>query len=300
MAMTQPQYDGTRFEDATTPERDPATPGRYLATMSDQWNAPVLPHGGVACALALRAAEAEIDLPDQRLRTMSAVFAGQVAPGPVEIDTTVLRRGRSMSQATAHLRNVGSEAGHHVTAAFGASRVGAEFVDVTPPDVLGPGQSEPFRPPDGVDPDPENFWGRVEGRLALGNGWWEEGWKGTSSDRAQWYRYVDPPTTPTGDLDPLAVVALCDTMPGAVFQRLGHRTWNAYVPSVDLTVHLFQAAGTGWLLASNRARYSGDGYASVEMEIWDRDRGLVAYATQVMLFSFPEGVPPAEELRPST
>ena len=32
---------------------------------------------------------------------------------------------------------------------------------------------------------------------------------------------------------------------------------------------------------------AGDGYASVELELWDPARGLVAYATQVMFFSFP-------------
>jgi hypothetical protein len=36
------------------------------------------------------------------------------------------------------------------------------------------------------------------------------------------------------------------------------------------------------------------------MELWDPDRGLVAYGTQVMFFSFPGGPPPPEQLRPRT
>ena len=45
------------------------------------------------------------------------------------------------------------------------------------------------------------------------------------------------------------------------------------------------------MLAVNRARHAGDGYASLEMEMWDADGvapTLVAYATQVMFFSFPK------------
>jgi len=297
MPVTRPRSSTARFEDATTVVADPDVAGRYLVEMSDQWNAPLIPHGGVATAVALRAAEAELGVPGQRLRTVNTVFAGQVRPGPAQIDVNVLRRGRSMSQVVAHLHNVGAEAGHQVTAVFGASRVGVEFVDATPPAAPGPEDSEPFRPPDDVDEYPVNFWEHVEGRLAVGHGWWEEGWAGTSSERAMWYRYVNPPTTAEGHLDPFALVALCDTMPGAVFERLGHRGWNAYVPSVDLTVHVLQDAAPGWLLAANRARFSGDGYGSVEMELWDPDRGLVAYATQIMIYSFPDGPPPPEELR---
>jgi hypothetical protein len=46
------------------------------------------------------------------------------------------------------------------------------------------------------------------------------------------------------------------------------------------------------VLAHNRARYAGDGYASADMALWDcgpdgADRPLlVAYATQLFLFSF--------------
>ena len=51
-----------------------------------------------------------------------------------------------------------------------------------------------------------------------------------------------------------------------------------------------QAGGPGWLLAHNKARWAGDGYASVDMALWDpTDRSLVAYATQMMFFTFPEG-----------
>ncbi len=53
-----------------------------------------------------------------------------------------------------------------------------------------------------------------------------------------------------------------------------------------------------WLLGHNRAHHAGEGYASVEMELWDPALGLVAYATQMMFFSFPDGPPLPEQRRP--
>jgi acyl-CoA thioesterase len=69
-------------------------------------------------------------------------------------------------------------------------------------------------------------------------------------------------------------------------------------PSADLTVHILRDSAADWLLTVNRARHAGDGYASVEKELWDPARGLVAYATQMSFFSFPGGPPPANKRRP--
>ena len=81
-------------------------------------------------------------------------------------------------------------------------------------------------------------------------------------------------------------------MPGAVGERLGPRAREWFAPSVDLTVHILDDCRSATLLGHNRARHAGDGYASVDMALWDlgldqRDEPrLVAYATQLFLFSF--------------
>jgi hypothetical protein len=36
------------------------------------------------------------------------------------------------------------------------------------------------------------------------------------------------------------------------------------------------------------------------MELWDPARGLVAYGTQIMFFSFSDGSPTPEQRRPAT
>jgi acyl-CoA thioesterase len=68
-----------------------------------------------------------------------------------------------------------------------------------------------------------------------------------------------------------------------------------YAPSADLTIHLLGDHRADWVLARNRAHHAGDGYASLEVELWDADtRTLVAFATQMMIFTFPDGPPPPE------
>lgn len=270
--------------------------GSYRADLGEHWNCPIVPHGGIVMATAARAMQAALADPAQKLRSVNGVFAGQVADGPVEIEVTVLRRGRSVSQLRAELRNPGAAAGFSALAVFGAEREGFTFTDARVPDgVPAPLESRSFRdpPPPGYDDgEPFNFWQYVEGRKALGHAPWDD-YEATSSLRALWYRFDDPPRADDGTWDPLALVTLCDTMPGAVGERLGpdarQRRWLP--PSADLTVHVLGEARSDWVLAVNRARHAGDGYASADMELWDVDGPaprLVAYGTQTMIFSFPK------------
>lgn len=291
---------GNPFADETAVERDPSPPGdgvtaRYRAAIGEVWNLRPLPQGGVVSAIALRAMAAELDDPSQRLRTMHTTFAAQVTHGPVRVDVEVLRRGRSMSHLRAEVANVDSRRGHLTTAVFGAPRQGFEFTDLEPPAVPPPDACPSFRDPvpDGVeDFPPMRFWDeRVEGRAAIGHPHWEE-YEPDRAERAMWYRFDDTPFTDDGSVDPLALVVLVDTMPGAVGERVGPsgRLW--FAPSVDLTVHLLEECRSPWVLAHNRARHAGDGYASADMALWDCGMDgtgtprLVAYGTQVFLFTF--------------
>jgi acyl-CoA thioesterase len=276
---------GTFGEDVVV---EAAGPGRYRAELGHEWDLAPLPQGGVVASFALRAAEAEVGDPSQQLRTCTAVFAGQVAAGELEIDVRVLRRGRSASQVAADVRNRGADAGTTTLAVFGGPRRGPYFVDVEPPPVKPPAECLSFRdppPPEVGWPDPLPFWTRVEGRAALGHPPWERH-QPTTSDVAAWVRFDDPPLLADGSLDPLGVLTLADRMPGSVSERLGHDGEPWFAPSADLTVHFFEPARTRWLLAHDRARWADDGWASAETTLWGEDGTLVAYATQMMLFTY--------------
>jgi acyl-CoA thioesterase len=289
---------GNVFLDSTSVAAD--GPGRYTGTVDEVWNLRPLPQGGIITALAVRAMAHTLDDPTQRVRTLHTAFVAQVAHGPVTSDVELLRKGRTMSQLRAEVANVGTGRGHVTTAVFGATRPGFEFTDLTPPSVPPPAECPSFRdppPPGAVTFPPTPFWDDVvEGRSALGHPPWEE-YVPDRAERAMWYRFDDPPYLDDGTLDPLAVVVLADTMPGAVGEKIGPQPRMWFAPSVDLTVHLLEDCRSPWLLAHNRARHAGDGYASADMALWDcgpdgtgSNPRLVAYATQIFLFTFP---PPA-------
>ena len=263
--------------------------GIYHASIDESWNLQSLPQGGVIAAVALRTMSDALADPTQRLRTMHTLFIGQVADGDLEIDVEILRRGRSMSHIRAHVRNPGASNGHITTAVFGATREGFDFTELRRPLVPPPEQCPSFRdpPPPGVPEfEPNPFWAtRVEGRAALGVAPWEDV-DDRAAEQAIWYRFDDTPWIDGGDrMDPFAIVLLADTMPGAIGQRVGptERPW--FGPSVDLTVHMCSDCHADWILGHNTARWAGDGYASVDMALWDGDT-LIAYATQTSFFTF--------------
>lgn len=267
---------------------------RYRTEVSDIWNCPIVPHGGLVTAVATRAMQLELDEPEQRLRTVTTVFAGAVQPGPVEIDVTVLRRGRSISQLSATMRNAGADAGLTAMAVFGADRPGFSFTDLVMPEAGSPEQYPSFREvaaENGEGAFHFNFWDHADGRVVKGHSRWDDFPPSPTSEKVYWYRFDEPPFLDGGVLDPLALVTLGDTMPGAVAEKIGsdHPVWLP--PSADLTVHVLGEARSEWVLARNRCRWAGDGYASLEMELWDPNGGLVAFATQIAFFVFPEGPP---------
>ena len=267
---------------------------RFTTVISDRWQLAMAPQGGVVAAIAVRAMERVLGHPEQTLRTMTALFAGVVGGGPVEVDVQVLRRGRSMSQLSATVRNPGQEAGLTALAAFGGPRRGFDFTELAMPDVPGPDGLRSFRDPlpDGVvfefDRPMMPFWeGVIESRPVIGRAPWEP-FEDGPAEAAFWYRLDDPPLTGGGLLDVAGPVVMCDTMPSSVGQKLGPDAGQWFAPSVDYTLHVFRSARPGWFLAHHRARHAGDGYASVDLALWDPSGPhLVAYGTQVMLFSFP-------------
>jgi acyl-CoA thioesterase len=274
----------------------------YVVDLDPRWNCPRVTHGGTATAVVAATMRNELDEPTQRLRTISAFFASPVGPGPAELDVSVLRRGRSVSQVMASLRNQGGTSGLTAVAAFGVDRPSFEFTDISMPQVPEPAAARSTRVGmDRVPPEHRNpYWqpGGAEMRLAIGSTSAED-WQPTSTVAA-WYRYDEPPMGPGEVLDPLAVLALCDVMPMAVSERMGwyRGVTPSVVVNVDLTVHLLADACSAWILGVNRAHAVGGGYASVQHELWDEHGTLVAFATAVLVQSFPDGVPPADQLRP--
>jgi acyl-CoA thioesterase len=147
-------------------------------------------------------------------------------------------------------------------------------------------------PPELAALGPPPFWTRVEVRRALGHAPWDD-YVPTTSDSASWLRFRDPPVLADGSLDPLAVLTLTDRMPGSVSEKIGNTGAPWFAPSVDLTVHLLEPLRTEWVLAHDRSRWADEGWASAEVTLWDEHGTVVAYATQMMLFTMLDEPRPA-------
>ena len=267
--------------------------GRYAATIDPMWNLRPIPQGGIVTAITLRAMQDALADPAQRLRTLHTTFVAQVTDGPVTVDVDILRRGRSMSHVRGDIANDGAARGHTTSAVFGAARRGFEFTDLRAPDHPHPDDCPSWRdpPPPGVPPfEPMPFWLQVEGRAVLGHAPWEE-YVPDRAETVSWHRFDDPPFLDDGTIDPLGLVVLADTMPGAVGEKLG-RNSEWFAPSVDLYVHILDQCCSPWVLMHNTARHAGGGYASADMALWDcgpdcdQEPRLVVYATQLFLFTF--------------
>jgi acyl-CoA thioesterase len=288
---------GSPFAVATASVPSPAGSGRYEGLIDESWTLVPLPQGGVVTAAAVRAMEAELGQESQSLRSLHTTFVAPVSHGAVDITVEVLRKGRSMSQLRAEVRNPAAARGHLTTAVFGAPRRGFEFTDLAPPAGFVPlDKAQSFRdpPPPGTAPfTPMPFWEqRLEGRAALGHAPWED-YRPGRAEHGTWYRMDEPPMRADGTLDPLALIVMADTMPGAVAEKLGPQHRHGWFsPSADLTVHLLGPCRSEWVFAHNLARHAAQGYASADMTLWDfgpdgSDEGrVVAYATQVCFFTF--------------
>ena len=57
---------------------------------------------------------------------------------------------------------------------------------------------------------------------------------------------------------------------------------TAWVPTVELTVHVRARPVPGWLAASFRTRFLVEGYLEVDGEVWDTAGHLVALSRQLV------------------
>ncbi|MGE3497182.1 MAG: acyl-CoA thioesterase [Candidatus Binatia bacterium] len=265
-----------------------AAPGWYTAELPDAWSFHT-PSGGALMSVAMRAMQEELSEPALRPLSATTVFCSPVPAGGLEVRVEVLRHGGAAAQLRAQLSSTSVPGpGLDVSATFVRARSGmADMIDARPPPVPPPAECPSFDElPPPPDPRPR-FFRNVESRLALGDVWWEKGWKPGAARTARWFRYAVPQRLPDGRLDPLAIPPLADTMPPAVVQKLGPDHPPFFAPSLDLTVHFLDDTSSEWLLVSAHSRRARAGYASADAEIWGEDGTLVAFATQTMLLRRP-------------
>lgn len=236
-------------------------------------------NGGLLAAMILGGMTTALDNPAKTPRSMTLHYVRPAMEGTAEIDVTIEREGRTMSQLTARL----SMAGKLVTfaiAAFATDREGTpEWQDLAMPDAPRPedvpGQDPPgpgFRQYFDVRP----VWGgspfATEGGGPSAGGQDDDG---DHSTVGGWLRTREP-----RPLDHLSVAAFTDAWFPVVFAR---RASELSVPTIDLTIHFRSPveATEGYCLGRWRSTMARGGFVEEDGEIWTEGGVLLAQCRQL-------------------
>jgi acyl-CoA thioesterase len=243
-------------------------PGSYRARIDAGWWIQRGPNGGYIAAIMLRAMSTEVGEDARPVRSLTVHYLRPPAEGPVEVEVTTERTGRSVTNVSARLVQDGSLMAIAL-AAFGTERDGPSFGDARPPAVP---------PPDQLEPEPSSSFpiairDRFDTRHALGA---RVGERSTGpAVTGGWIRLSDPDV-----VDQHVLTAMADAWYPAVFGRLA---LPVGVPTIDLTVHLRKPPppGTEWVLVRFTTRSLAGGYLEEDGELWHPDGTLLAQSRQL-------------------
>jgi acyl-CoA thioesterase len=258
------------FDSGTAVEA--AGPSRWRGHIEDGWDIGGVPNGGYVMSIAVSAILAELDVPDPV--TLTGHYLAPATAGPVEIDVEHLRAGRRHSTAVAAMRQGEREVLRVLATCTDLGQTdGPSHVTLQPPDL--PPLAACVRPEPNDTFTPPPITNRVHLALHPDHVGFAVGAPPGVAEMAAWQRFADGREPDTRSLPLFA-----DALPPAVF-NLG--VPPAWVPTVELTVHVRARPAAGWLRAVCRTEAMAGGYLSEDGELWDSAGRLVAQTRQLAL-----------------
>jgi acyl-CoA thioesterase len=250
---------------------------RFAAVVSPGWRAGRGPHGGYLAAMLLRALTETVAEPARSPRSLTIHYARAPETGPVSIETTLERVGRSLSTVSARMEQDGRLMAL-VLGAFSKPWSGPEVSDIEMPQVA---PAEPTREAGslikhGAPPFTRHIvlqpriggmpFSATEQPMELG------GWLGLAEPRP---------------VDALALAFFADALIPAPFMRMP--TPNP-APTIDLTIH-FRASmprqphpdPNELVLARIRGGLIHEGFFEEDGLIWAADGTLLAQSRQLAI-----------------
>lgn len=252
---------------------EPVGAGRYRAELGTRWTVGPKAHGGLLLVLMARAALARLDVdapgaaPDPL--AVAADFLRAPDPGPVELETEVVKLGRTISVASVRMTQGGRAM---LTASVTAGRLpDAEPVWEQLPEL-------PAEPPaDAVTPKADRvspgIAGACELRYVGSTIPFTRGETGPPVIQG-WVRPLDE------EPDVLFALLAGDILPPTLFNVLGRFGWS---PTVQLTALLRARPAPGWLRLDSRAVTVGGERFDEDVTVVDSAGRLVCQARQLAL-----------------
>lgn len=250
--------------------------GRYGAVITDRWSVGDQPNGGYLLAIVGRALAQALPHPDPR--TLTGHYLRPPAPGPSVVEVDVVRAGRGASTGEGRLLRDDVEVLRVIgTYADLAAARGQTLIDGAPPELPPPDDCDRVLP---ITPTGKRLAlaEQVDMRVPPGTPGWAHGSPTGRPVISGWLRSADG-----REPDPLFLLLAVDAFAPPVLELSA----QAWVPTVELTVHVWGRPAPGWLRLRARTRYLIDGWLEEEAEVWDADDRLVVRARQLALLAHP-------------
>lgn len=246
-------------------------PGWFSAQVDPEWGIGAKPNGGYLLSMLARAATSVTAHED--VSAASAHYLHSPEPGPVLIETEVLRAGRSASQIRARLEQDGRPCVEALITASQLEKDATPYWDRGLPAISRSRFADCARLvprlPNGnrvaimeqievrLDPDSDGFAaGRPSGRGQL------RGWLALAGAEA---------------FDPTSLVFAVDAFPPATFDI----EFSGWVPTLELTVYVRALPALGPVRVLHRAQLIDGGRVDESCFVWDSAGRLVAQSTQL-------------------
>jgi hypothetical protein len=245
-------------------------PGRFDANISPEWTIVGKPNGGYLLAIMGRAASMSSH---GHVVAASAHYLHSPDPGPVSVETELLRTGRSASQIRARMSQDGQPCVETLVTTSQLTTTSAAFWSAGLPEMSRIAYEDCTRllprTPDGrrvaimeqievqLEPESQGFTiGRPSGRGEL------RGWLALPGGEA---------------FDPAALLFAVDSFPPATFDI----EFSGWVPTLELTVYIRAWPAPGPVRVLQRAQLIDGQRVDEACFIWDRTGRLVAQSSQL-------------------
>jgi acyl-coenzyme A thioesterase PaaI-like protein len=248
-----------------------AGPGRFAADISPEWTIGGKPNGGYLLAMLGRAAVTVST--HHHVIAASAHYLHSPNPGPVEIDTEVLRSGRSASQVRVRMNQDGQPCVEALATIGELGGSTGAYWDRG----LAPASQVPFEEcprlvpnlPDGIR---VAMMEQVEVRLEPGSLGFTSGHPSGRGELRGWLSLPDGES-----FDPASLLFAVDAFPPATFEI----EYSGWVPTLELTAYVRALPAPGPVRVLQRAQVIDDHRVDETCLVWDRTGRLVAQGTQL-------------------
>ncbi len=250
--------------------------GRYTATVQPGWDIGGNANGGYLLAIAGRAMADAVGRPPL---TITAHFLAPAPAGDCTIDVEVVRAGRRMATAGASLRMADGREILRVLGTFADQQPvddGPLLADGAPPKL--PPYDECVPPSDPASPEAGPMPAlshRLAVRMRPGDDQFRAGRPTGRAEMAGWFAFRD-----ASPIDAIGLLLVADAFAPPVFNTELPVAW---VPTLELTVHVRGVPVPGPLACVFRSRFVQGGLVEEDGEVWDASGLLVCQSRQLSL-----------------